>query len=36
MELEEFEQAIRKDDFAMGDSFWIGDWEEVVPFVVEG
>jgi hypothetical protein len=31
MELEEFEQAIRKDDFAIGDSFWIGDWEfEVV------
>jgi len=31
MELEEFEQAIRKGDFAIGDSFWIGDWEfEVV------
>jgi len=31
MELEEFEQAIRKDDFAIGDSFWLGDWEfEVV------
>jgi len=31
MEIEEFEEAIRKDDFATGDSFWIGDWEfEVV------
>jgi hypothetical protein len=27
MEIEEFEEAIRKDDFATGDSFWIGDWE---------
>lgn len=27
MELEEFEDAIRKDDFAIGDSFWLGDWE---------
>ena len=27
MELEEFEEAIRKDDFAIGNSFWIGDWE---------
>jgi len=31
MELEEFEEAIRKDDFTIGDSFWIGGWEfEVV------
>jgi len=31
MEIEEFGEAIRKDDFAIGDSFWIGDWEfEVV------
>ena len=31
MEIQEFEEAIRKDDFAIGDSFWIGDWEfEVV------
>jgi len=27
MKLEEFEEAIRKDDFGIGDSFWIGDWE---------
>jgi len=31
MEIQEFEEAIRKDDFAVGDSFWLGDWEfEVV------
>jgi hypothetical protein len=31
MEMEQFEEAIRKDDFAIGDSFWLGDWEfEVV------
>ena len=31
MELEQFEEAARKDDFAVGDSFWLGDWEfEVV------
>jgi len=31
MELEQFEEAVRKDDFAVGDSFWLGDWEfEVV------
>jgi len=31
MKIEEFEQALKKDDFAIGDSFWIGDWEfEVV------
>jgi len=31
MRIEEFEEAIRKDDFAIGDSFWIGEWEfEVV------
>ncbi len=27
MELEEFEEAVRKDDFAIGDSFWINGWE---------
>lgn len=27
MKNEEFEEAIRKDDFAIGDSFWLGDWE---------
>jgi len=31
MEIREFEEAIRKDDFAVGDSFWLDDWEfEVV------
>jgi hypothetical protein len=31
MELEQFDEAVRKDDFAVGDSFWLGDWEfEVV------
>lgn len=31
MEIQEFEEAIRKDDFAIGDSFWLGNWEfEVV------
>jgi hypothetical protein len=31
MEIQEFEEAVRKDDFAIGDSFWLGDWEfEVV------
>ena len=31
MRIEEFEEAVRKDDFAIGDSFWLGDWEfEVV------
>jgi len=31
MKIQEFEEAIRKDDFAIGDSFWLGDWEfEVV------
>jgi hypothetical protein len=31
MKFEEFEEAIQKDDFAVGDSFWLGDWEfEVV------
>jgi len=31
MEIEQFEEAIRKDDFAVGDSFWLGGWEfEVV------
>ena len=27
MDIQEFEEAIRKDDFAIGDSFWLGDWE---------
>jgi hypothetical protein len=27
MKIEEFEQAIREDDFAVGDSFWLDDWE---------
>lgn len=26
MEFDEFEEAVRKDDFALGDSFWLGDW----------
>ena len=31
MKLKQFEEAIQKADFAVGDSFWIGDWEfEVV------
>ena len=31
MGLEEFQEAIKKDDFVIGDSFWLGDWEfEVV------
>jgi len=31
MRIEEFEEAIIKDDFAIGDSLWLGDWEfEVV------
>ena len=31
MEIQELEEAIRKDDFAIGDSFWLGNWEfEVV------
>jgi len=31
MKLEEFEAALRDDDFCIGDSFWLGDWEfEVV------
>jgi hypothetical protein len=31
MELEKFEEAVQKDDFALGESFWLGDWEfEVV------
>jgi len=31
MKIQEFEEAIRKDDFSIGDSFWLGDWEfEVV------
>lgn len=37
MELQEFEEAIRKDDFAIGDSFWLGDWEfEVVNYRING
>lgn len=27
MEIEQFEEAARKDDFAIGDSFWVDDWE---------
>lgn len=27
MEIQQFHEAIRKDDFAVGDSFWIGNWE---------
>ena len=27
MEIEEFKEAVSKDDFAIGDSFWLGDWE---------
>lgn len=27
MKIEEFEQALEQDDFAVGDSFWLGDWE---------
>ena len=31
MRIEQFEETIKKDDFAVGDSFWIDDWEfEVV------
>jgi len=31
MRIEQFEKALEKDDFAIGDSFWLGDWEfEVV------
>jgi hypothetical protein len=31
MRLQEFAEATERDDFAVGDSFWIGDWEfEVV------
>ncbi len=31
MRIEQFEEAIKKDDFAIGDNFWLGDWEfEVV------
>jgi len=31
IKIEEFEEAVRKDDFAIGDSFWLGNWEfEVV------
>ena len=31
MKTKEFEHALREDDFGVGDSFWIGDWEfEVV------
>lgn len=27
MLLGEFAEAVAKDDFAVGDSFWIGGWE---------
>jgi len=31
MRIEQFEDSIEKNDFAIGDSFWLGDWEfEVV------
>jgi len=31
MKIKQFEEAIKKDDFAIGDSFWIDKWEfEVV------
>ena len=31
MQLEEFVRALNEDDFAVGDSFWLGDFEfEVV------
>lgn len=31
MKIQEFERAIKEGDFAVGDSFWLGDWEfEVV------
>jgi hypothetical protein len=31
MKIKEFEHALQEDDFGVGDSFWIGDWEfEVV------
>jgi hypothetical protein len=31
MKIKEFEQALRKEDFSIGDSFWIDGWEfEVV------
>jgi hypothetical protein len=30
MKLEEFEEAVQKEDFAVGDSFWLDDWEFAV------
>jgi len=31
MEIEQFEETVKKDDFAVGESFWLGNWEfEVV------
>ena len=31
MKINEFQRALKQDDFAIGDSFWIGNWEfEVV------
>lgn len=31
MEIEEFKEAVRRDDFALGETLWLGDWEfEVV------
>lgn len=27
MRFEEFEEALRRDDFAVGDSFWLRQWE---------
>jgi hypothetical protein len=37
MKIEQFKEALRKDDFAIGDSFWLGDFEfEVVGRKVAG
>lgn len=27
MELKEFIEALQKDDFSVGDSFWLDNWE---------
>lgn|GEM_PF-2305812 len=37
MKIQEFEQALDEDDFAIGDSFWLGDWEfQVVNYRIRG
>ena len=37
MNLQEFEKALEEDDFAVGDSFWTGNWEfEVVNSRIPG